>query len=82
MTVYVDNVRVAFGRMKMSHMVADTLEELHEMATKIGLKRKWFQNHKLHPHYDVSMSRRVLAIKYGVKEVTSRELIRIMRENI
>ena len=32
------------------HLTADSLDELHEFASKIGLKRSWFQNH-LHPHY-------------------------------
>ena len=37
-----------------SHLVADTLQELHEFAEKVGLKRKWFQDHKDHPHYDIT----------------------------
>ena len=75
MTVYVDNYRAKFGRMVMCHMAADTLEELHEMAEKIGMNRSWFQE----DHYDVSLTRRKLAIEYGAKEVTSRELVKIAR---
>lgn len=75
MTVYVDNYRAKFGRMVMCHMAADTLDELHEMAEKIGMKRSWFQG----DHYDLSLSRRKLAIQYGAKEITSRELVRIAR---
>jgi hypothetical protein len=29
------------------------IEELHEFAQSIGLKREWFQDHPRHPHYDV-----------------------------
>ena len=48
------------------HMIADTLDELHEMAGRIGLKRAWFQNHGSTPHYDIGTERiRALAIKFG-----------------
>ena len=43
MPVYVDNMKAQFGRMIMCHMVADTDEELHAMAAKIGVQRKWHQ---------------------------------------
>ena len=41
MTVYVDDMKAKFGRMIMCHMIADTDEELHTMASKIGVKLKW-----------------------------------------
>ena len=60
MTVYVDDMYTTqlgrFERMKMSHMIADTEEELHEMAQKIGLKREWYQG----DHYDVALGRRLV----------------------
>ena len=59
-----------FRNMKMSHMIADTEEELHAMADKIGLKRKWYQG----DHYDVSYGLRQKAIEFGAKELTMREL--------
>lgn len=48
-------------------MWADTAEELHDMARKIGHRPNWFQPFPQHPiaHYDVVPSRRLLAIKYG-----------------
>lgn len=80
MSVYVDNASNHYKRMKMCHMIADTLEELHEMARKIGMKKEWFQDDIDHPHYDLSLSRRALAVQYGAIEVSSRELIQIIRE--
>ena len=80
MTVYVDDMKAKFGRMIMCHMMADTPEELHGMAGKIGLKRKWFQDHKKYPHYDVSLTRRKLAIEFGAKEISARDLVKMMRE--
>jgi hypothetical protein len=41
--VYVDRVELGFRRMKMCHMIADTPAELHAMAERIGVLRRWFQ---------------------------------------
>ncbi len=74
MTVYVDDMfRVPmgrFGRMKMSHMIAESFDELHAMADKLGLKRSWFQG----DHYDISMSVRARAVELGAVEIGMREL--------
>jgi len=56
--VYVDDMYKTpigqFGRMKMSHMIADTRAELLEMADKIGLQRKWIQSFDTpREHFDI-----------------------------
>jgi len=47
MAVYVDNFYQTgagnFGRMKMSHMIADSTDELLQMVDNIGVNRKWIQ---------------------------------------
>ena len=58
MTVYVDDMRAPFGRLVMCHMIADTPAELHAMADRIGVARKWFQNKGSGPHYDIALSKR------------------------
>jgi ribA/ribD-fused uncharacterized protein len=70
MSVYVDNMRMPWRGMIMSHMTADSNEELHEMAIKIGMKREWFQGRPKHSieHYDVSEGKRQQAIKLGAIE--------------
>lgn len=73
MAVYVDDARIRFGRMLMSHMIADTLSELHTMAEKIGMKQEWFQSQASWPHYDVSISKRKLAISNGALPLNWRE---------
>lgn len=74
MVVYVDNMyKYPIGRyrgMRMSHMIADTEAELHAMADKIGVSRRWYQG----DHYDISYNKRQLAIIHGAVEITLREL--------
>lgn len=66
MTVYVDSMKAKYGRMVMCHMIADTEEELHKMAKRIGVARKWYQDN----HYDICLSKKRLAISFGAKEIT------------
>jgi hypothetical protein len=79
MTVYVDDMHLTglgkYRRMKMSHMIADTTEELLQMADAIGVARKWLQypNHAKE-HFDVCLSAREKAIKRGAVPLTMREL--------
>lgn len=72
--VYVDDMYKypmgQFRRMKMSHMIADTEEELHIMAQRIGIARKWHQR----DHYDICMSMRDKAILLGAQPITLQEL--------
>lgn len=57
-----------------SHLFADTEAELHEFAQKIGLKRSWFQDHNMLPHYDVTTSMREKAIGLGAVKVTMQQV--------
>ena len=62
------------------HMTADTLEELHQMADKIGMKRSWFQSKKGSlPHYDLVRSRRILAIEHVAIEITLKQFAEMIR---
>lgn len=74
MTVYVDNMRAKFGRMVMCHMIADTDEELHAMADRIGVSRRWWQAPPKHrSHYDIALSKRAAAVAAGAVEITWRQ---------
>jgi hypothetical protein len=75
----IDNMQISFGRMKMSHMIADSLEELHAMAKAIGVNKKWFQPTN-HPHYDICKAKRQLALQNGAIAVSERELVKMMRK--
>mgnify|MGYP001571766578 CR=1 FL=1 len=73
--VYVDNASSPYGRMLMSHMVADTSEELLRMATTIRLAHRWLQHAGTQKeHFDICRSKRLLAIKAGAIPITQREL--------
>lgn len=80
MAVYVDDMRAEYGRMRMCHMVADTDEELHAMAARIGVARRWHQKPDTpQSHYDICLSNRALAVRYGAQEITRREIGMIIR---
>ncbi len=76
MPVYVDNAVHRFGRMLMCHMFADTVEELHAMADRIGIARRWYQGppKTRMPHYDICKSKRALAVSFGATEVDQRAM--------
>ena len=85
MAVYVDDMYKSlmgqFGRMKMSHMIADTHEELVEMADKIGVARKWIQQAGTpDEHFDIAMSARAKAVSAGAIEISMRDLAMKCRE--
>lgn len=92
MTVYVDQIkdykgavggRVGRVSQQWCHLTADTLDELHAMAAKIGLKRSWFQpSHLLHHcHYDLTPGKRAAAVRAGAVEIDSMERARqLVRE--
>ena len=89
MSVYVDGpfsvarVRAGFcgWRSKYaSHLFADTEEELHALAARIGLKREWFQNEpgKL-PHYDIAPALRHEAVEAGAVVLNRRQAAKHIR---
>lgn len=88
MSVYVDKLvpyphaRHRCFRLGACHMVADTQTELHEFARRIGLKRVWFQSppKASFPHYDLTESHRIEAVKFGAIEVGRNDFVTKMRE--
>lgn len=75
MTVYVDDMRARYGRMIMCHMIADSDEELHAMADRIGVARRWHQAppKASHSHYDIALSKRAVAVAAGAVPITWRQ---------
>jgi hypothetical protein len=86
MAVYLDDWRQAahLGPVddRWSHLVADTDEELHAFAARMGMRRAWFQHKDSRPHqahYDVPERARQQALDLGAVPVTWRELGRMLR---
>ncbi|OAO02681.1 DUF4031 domain-containing protein [Roseovarius indicus] len=82
MTVYVDDMHKSpmgrFGRMKMSHMIADTTEELLTIADRIGVARKWIQKRGTpDEHFDIALSKRQMAVAAGAVEISMKEFAQI-----
>lgn len=78
MTVYVDDMyryQVGqFGRMKMSHLIADTTDELLAMVREIGVNPKWIQHAgSRDEHFDIAISKRAAAIAAGAVAITYRQ---------
>ncbi len=58
------------------HLFADTLDELHEFAqASCKLKREYFQNVPGFPHYDLTLTKRRVAVRAGASEITPREMV-------
>jgi hypothetical protein len=71
LSVYVDNAFAVgdWGRWSGGgHLQADTVEELHEFALRLGLRMEWFQCKPGRPendHYDLSRTGRERALELG-----------------
>jgi hypothetical protein len=82
--IYVDPLRdngwkLRGHRTLNCHLFADSPEELHEFAARLGMKRAWFQDDRRLPHYDLTPARRQEAVRLGAMEMTRRETGEFMR---
>lgn len=58
------------------HMIADTIEELHAFAERLGFRRSWFQGDSDVPHYDIGTEgKRELAVSLGAVECDRRTFV-------
>ncbi|MEU7049989.1 DUF4031 domain-containing protein [Streptomyces eurythermus] len=78
MTLYVDPPAwPGHGRL-WSHLVSDaSYDELHAFAARLGLPRRAFDG----DHYDLPERRYADAVAAGAVEVSSREVVRLLRES-
>lgn len=84
MAVYVDVLRDWGWRLGPScHLISDAPpgdnEELHAFAASLGLRRSWFQASASGPHYDLTASKRRLAVAKGAVELDGRPFHEIIR---
>jgi len=74
MAVYVDNAVIPWRGRLWAHLLGTDLEELHELAAAIGLRRAWFQDRRRFPHYDVDVEYRLRALAAGAIPITDRRI--------
>jgi hypothetical protein len=86
-TVYLDDWRqpARLGPVddRWSHLVADSDDELHAFAARLGMRREWFQHKPGRPHqahYDIPERSRADALGLGAVPVTWRQVGRMMRD--
>jgi len=86
MSVYVDDAITLWRGRRWAHMMADTLEELHAMAARLGLPRRAFQDKRSGAHYDLTEELRTEALRLGAVAISRhqdrdqvRAIIRIAR---
>lgn len=86
MSVYVDDCFVHspdWGKWYGGgHLMADSDVELHAFAARLGLRRSWAQLYPKRPwknHYDLTRSKRNLAIQKGAIQEDARGFLSRMR---
>ena len=76
MTVRVDEAIWPWRGRRWAHLVTDTdLDELHDLAHRIGMPRVAFQG----DHYDVHEDLRLAALDLGAVATPAREIVRALR---
>ena len=75
MTVYVDNECIEWRGKLWCHLVAESLDELHRFAARLGLRRNWFQDKASYPHYDVTTTVRQRALRLGALPGSKKQII-------
>jgi hypothetical protein len=87
MSVYLDDWRqratIREHTSRWSHLTADTQDELHAFAERLGIPRRAFQTKPGKPsfdHYDIPEEMRGRAIELGAVSMTWREAARHRRK--
>ena len=75
MAIYVDFVRIEFKGHRWCHMLADTLQELHEFAALIDVDARLFHRHASYPHYDITVQMRETALAQGAIPADRKKII-------
>src|SRR3546814_5085278 len=82
MTVYVDDAVTLWRGHRWAHLMADTLDELHDFAARLGIPRRAFQDKTSGAHYDVTAQLRERAIALGAMPISRHAARALMRRVI
>ena len=75
MAIYVDRAKVSFQGREWCHLMADTLEELHQFARQLDIDARLFHRTASYPHYDITLEMRILVIEHGAIDADRRTII-------
>jgi hypothetical protein len=80
---YVDTVReypnAGLRFTGFCHLLADTRDELHDMADRLGIPRRFFQEHPWRWHHDLPAHLREQAVALGAQELTMHQVGALLR---
>lgn len=83
MSCYVDALRsypeAGLRYSEFCHLLADTREELDAMADRIGMPRRFLQDHPWRWHYDLPEPLRAKAVAAGAVEVSMRQVADLLK---
>lgn len=88
MSVYIDDafIDATVGsadrrfRSRWCHLVADSSEELLQVAERLGIDQRWLQRRgEPGEHFDLPEPRREHAVQYGAIEISWRESVALVR---
>ena len=83
MACYVDTVRsypnAGLRFTEFCHLLADTRDELHDMADALGIPRRFFQEHPWRWHHDLPEHLRPRAVELGAVEMDIHEVGALLR---
>lgn len=82
MTVYIDDAVTLWRGQRWAHLMADTLDELHAFAARLGLPKRAFQDRRSGAHYDVNADTRSIALALGAMPISRHRDRALVREVI
>ena len=76
-------VLIDYSKNGWSHLVADSIPNLHQFAKNMGVKKCWYENKrgKKQPHYDIKAKKVDIAIKNGAIQSTSKEILLFLKKH-
>ena len=78
--LYVDHMRIPYGRMLMNHLMADTSEELEGARQSLGLPEGTIQHRgTAKEHLDICESKRRQILVMGAISIDARGLVGIVQ---
>src|SRR3546814_4818291 len=86
MRIYVDAAIHRWRGKLWCHMFSPNIDDLHQFAREIGMRREWFQDPRTSskiswPHYDISAQRRQVALSLGAIAVGRHQTIAMSRRS-